>query len=40
MQYFFDTSAVVKVYHKETGSDKRLTALVKGRGTPVLELGI
>lgn len=22
MQYFFDTSAVVKIYHQETGSDQ------------------
>ena len=24
MQYFFDTSAVVKIYHQETGSDRIL----------------
>jgi predicted nucleic acid-binding protein len=29
MQYFFDTSAVVKVYHKETGSD-RVVPLYQG----------
>jgi uncharacterized protein len=35
MQYFFDTSALVKIYHKETGSD-RILPLYQGDETIVI----
>jgi predicted nucleic acid-binding protein len=41
MQYFFDTSAVVKIYHEEEGSDvieDILTLADKEKCTEILEL--
>jgi len=35
MQYFFDTSAVVKIYHQETGSDQ-IIPLYRGDDTIVI----
>lgn len=38
MQYFFDTSAVVKIYHRETGSDRILPLYQGGEAIVISEL--
>ena len=38
MQYFFDTSAVVKIYHQETGSDRILPLYRSGDTIMISEL--
>ncbi len=38
MQYFFDTSAVVKLYHQETGSDRVLPLYQDGEPIMISEL--
>jgi predicted nucleic acid-binding protein len=38
MQYFFDTSAVVKLYHQETGSDRVLPLYRGGEAIVISEL--
>lgn len=38
MQYFFDTSAVVKLYHQETGSDRILPLYRDGEAIVISEL--
>ena len=35
MQYFFDTSAVVKIYHQEMGSDLRHFPLLQKKTLPL-----
>jgi len=38
MEYFFDTSAIVKLYHKEVGSDHVLSLYYGGATIIVSEL--
>jgi uncharacterized protein len=38
MQYFFDTSAVVKIYHQEMGSDRILPLYQGGEAIVISEL--
>jgi len=38
MQYFFDTSAVIKIYHQETGSDRILPLFQGGEAIVISEL--
>ncbi len=38
MQYFFDTSAVVKIYHQEAGSDRIVPLYQGGEAIVISEL--
>jgi PIN domain nuclease of toxin-antitoxin system len=38
MQYFFDTSAVVKLYHQEMGSDRVLPLYRDGEAIVISEI--